>query len=1063
MFEIYTMNGEPIMKPVKNRRTYKKIDFPDNSTKEVKSRRTYKKKQPIKKETIEEPMLGNSQLPRLNEKFIELMTVLAYVMRTRKDFMRMKAYDNARDTISSFSGDITKPEQLKGQKGIGDAIYSKLIDYEKTGTLRILEEEKELIARKKAMDVFKDIYGVGEKKAEELVEKGITTLTELENRKTEVLNDKQIIGLKYYNDILQRIPRSEIEEYKTEFENVFPKTDSNAKFEIVGSYRRGLSSSGDIDVIITSNDPNVFKVFIDKLIENGIILEVLSRGNSKCLVVAKLHGAEYARRVDFLYTSSDEFSFSILYFTGSKGFNTTMREHALSMKYTLNEHGMSVMEGKKKGGLVEHKFTDEKSIFDFLGLEYKTPKERIDGRDIIIKKSEEKEKTERGEPSSPIKIRKTVKKRIVINPPSENERIDTTTVCENISNPSVFNLVESFKKDGIKVLEYLSEKQLSEMINAANNAFHCEGNPIMLDNEYDILYEFTQKKYPKNSVLQNIGAIVEKNKVKLPYEMASMDKIKPDAGILPNWMKKYTGPYMLSCKLDGVSGLYSTEGDVPKLYTRGDGKVGQDISHMIPYLRLPKDKNIVIRGEFIIPKQIFKIKYEEKFANPRNLVAGIVNQKTVGEKVEDIHFVAYEVIVPHGLTSSQQMERLSKMDVEVVQNTTLPTISNESLSEVLQDWRKTYLYEIDGVIVIDDKIHPRASGNPKHAFAFKMVLSDQLAEAHVVDVIWTASKDGYLKPRVQILPIKLGGVTIQYATGFNAAFITENKIGVGAIIQLIRSGDVIPYIKSVITPAREPKMPDVEYVWNDTHIDILLKDLSQDETVLEKNIAGFFKGIEVDGLGPGNVSKLVKAGYNTIPKIIHMKKSDFLKVDGFQEATAAKLSEGIREKLEKASLAKIMAASNMFGRGFSDIKMELILKEYPNILNEGERNAKKLAEIKGMATKTAELFVQHIPVFLEFMNECGLEYKLHIEPSTKKEIDKTHALYDKTIVITGFRDKNMEQKLNEVGAKMGAAVNKNTFVVVVKDKTETTVKIEKAKELGISIMEIDEFMNQYFV
>ena len=1055
------MNGEPIMKPVKNRRTYKKIDFSDNISKEVKSRRTYKKKQPIKKETIEETMLGNSQLPRLNEKFIELMTVLAYVMRTRKDFMRMKAYDNARDTISSFSGNITTPEQLKGQKGIGNAIYSKLIDYEKTGTLRILEEEKELIARKKAMDVFKDIYGVGEKKAEELVEKGITTLTELENRKTEVLNDKQIIGLKYYNDILQRIPRSEIEEYKTEFENVFPKNDS--KFEIVGSYRRGLSSSGDIDVIITANDPNVFKIFVDKLIENGIILEVLSRGNSKCLVIAKLLGSEYARRVDFLYTSSEEFPFSILYFTGSKGFNTTMREHALSMKYTLNEHGMSVMEGKKKGGLVEHKFTDEKSIFDFLGLVYKTPEERIDGRDVIIKTYQEKEKIQENlEPSSPIKIRKTVKKRIVIKPPTENKNVDTATVCENISNPSVFNLVESFKKNGIKVLENLSEKQLSEMIDAANNAFHCEGNPIMLDNEYDILYEYIQKKFPKNNVLQNVGGIVEKNKVKLPYEMASMDKIKPDAGILPNWMKKYTGPYTLSCKLDGVSGLYSTEGDVPKLYTRGDGKVGQDISHMIPYLRLPKDRNIVIRGEFIIPKQIFKIKYEEKFANPRNLVAGIVNQKTVGEKVEDIHFVAYEVIVPHGLTSSQQMERLSKMDVEVVQNTTLPTISNESLSEVLQDWRKTYLYEIDGVIVIDDKIHPRASGNPKHAFAFKMVLSDQLAEAHVVDVIWSASKDGYLKPRVQILPIKLGGVTIQYATGFNAAFITENKIGVGAIIKLIRSGDVIPYIKSVITPAREPKMPDVEYVWNDTHIDILLKDLSQDETVLEKNIAGFFKGIEVDGLGPGNVSKLVKAGYNTIPKIIHMKKSDFLKVDGFQEATAAKLSDGIREKLEKASLAKIMAASNTFGRGFSDIKMELILKEYPNILNEGERNVKKLAEIKGMATKTAELFVQHIPVFLEFMNECGLEYKLHIEVSTKKELDKTHALYDKTVVMTGFRDKSIENKLTEVGAKMGAAVNKNTFVLVVKDKTETTVKIEQAKKLGILIMEIDEFMKQYF-
>jgi NAD-dependent DNA ligase len=102
-------------------------------------------------------------------------------------------------------------------------------------------------------------------------------------------------------------------------------------------------------------------------------------------------------------------------------------------------------------------------------------------------------------------------------------------------------------------------------------------------------------------------------------------------------------------------------------------------------------------------------------------------------------------------------------------------------------------------------------------------------------------------------------------------------------------------------------------------------------------------------------------------------------------------------------------------------------------------------------------------MFLEFIKQCGLEHKLNIEPpSTKTEIDNTHPLYDKTIVMTGFRDKSIESKLNRVGAKVGAAVNKNTFVVIVKDKTETTVKIEQAKKLGISIMEIDEFMNQYF-
>ena len=90
--------------------------------------------------------------------------------------------------------------------------------------------------------------------------------------------------------------------------------------------------------------------------------------------------------------------------------------------------------------------------------------------------------------------------------------------------------------------------------------------------------------------------------------------------------------------------------------------------------------------------------------------------------------------------------------------------------------------------------------NPDHAFAFKMMLSEQVAEAKVVDVIWTPSKDGYLKPRVQIEPIKLSGVTIEYATGKNAQFIEKNRIGVGAVIQIVRSGDVIPDIIKIVKP-----------------------------------------------------------------------------------------------------------------------------------------------------------------------------------------------------------------------------------------------------------------------
>jgi len=527
---------------------------------------------------------------------------------------------------------------------------------------------------------------------------------------------------------------------------------------------------------------------------------------------------------------------------------------------------------------------------------------------------------------------------------------------------------------------------------------------------------------------------------------------------------------VLSCKLDGVSGLYTTEGDEPKLYTRGDGKVGQDISHLIPHLRLPSkkkgEKGFVIRGEFIIPKIVFENKYKKGFANARNLVSGIVNQKTIDEKAKDIHFVAYEVIVPT-MKPSDQFEYLKKLDIEIVLFEKVDgsnKLTNELLSNLLVDWRKKYVYEIDGVIVSDDKTYTRKSGNPEHAFAFKMVLSDQVAESKVVDVLWSPSKDGYLKPRIQIEPIKLGGVTIEYATGFNGAFIKDNNIGVGTVVEIIRSGDVIPYIRKVVVPAEEAKMPSVPYKWNDTHVDIMLEDALSDETVKEKNITGFFRGIGVEGLSSGNITRIIKAGYDSVPKILNMTVDELKSVEGFQLKSATKIHDGIKEKIAAASLVTLMSATNIFGRGFSEKRIELIMDAYPdaftNSISDAEK-IKKIAEIKGMATKTAEAFVAKIDDFLDFLTETDMFYKLNTNKKKNKEenieVNKEHPLFGKTIVMTGFRNKELEEKLKNIGAKIGTSVSKNTHLVIAKDKDDETGKVLDAKKLGVNVVSLSCF------
>jgi DNA ligase (NAD+) len=635
---------------------------------------------------------------------------------------------------------------------------------------------------------------------------------------------------------------------------------------------------------------------------------------------------------------------------------------------------------------------------------------------------------------------------------------------------SAIKVINQFKSEGIHVLENIPEQRYVTLIQKANDAYY-NNNPLMTDNEFDIMKEYFEKKFPNNPVLQNIGAPITKNKVTLPYHMPSMDKIKPDTDALNKWMKKYTGNYVLSCKLDGVSGMYTTENNTQKLYTRGDGTIGQDVTHLLSVLNLPKVENIVVRGEFIISKAKFEEKYKSKFANSRNLVAGIINSKTIDNKVYDMDFVAYEVIKP-SLRPIEQMKLLEGYGFNTVRNIEITTLTNELLSQLLIDWRSNYEYEIDGIIVSNNKKYARTEKNPEHSFAFKMVISDQVAEAKVVDVIWNASKNGYLKPRIRIEPINIGGVKIEYATGFNGKFIESNKIGIGAVIEIIRSGDVIPYIKSITTEAEKAKMPDVPYHWNETGVDIILDNIDEDTTVIEKNITNFFVGIKVDGLSTGNVKRLMNAGYDSIIKIIHMKKEEYEGIEGFQSKMINKIYNGIQCRLKESSLLEIVAASNILGRGIGKRKLEPIFEKYPNLFTLSISNEELkllLLSVNGIGEENANSIVKNMNNMKRFLVDANLLYKLCKDETKEEQIsnqkesiqNKNHILNGKSIVMTKVRDKTIISALEELGGKLENNITKNTFVLITKSLDDVSSKTKKAEELGIPIMTPEEFTEKY--
>jgi DNA polymerase/3'-5' exonuclease PolX len=211
------------------------------------------KKEKLKKNSSSKSYKENmsTSKKRYNEDFIEILSELADLMSKKGEPFRAKAYKKAEETIIKYPDSIYEPSQLKGLPGIGSTILLKLEEFVETGKVAALEKE-----RNDPANLFAEIYGIGPKKAKEIVDSGITTIPQLKEN-ISLLNDKQKLGLKYYEDILKRIPRSEIEDFKDTFTNIFKKiAPSTAKFEIVGSFRRGALTSGDIDIIITDENTN---------------------------------------------------------------------------------------------------------------------------------------------------------------------------------------------------------------------------------------------------------------------------------------------------------------------------------------------------------------------------------------------------------------------------------------------------------------------------------------------------------------------------------------------------------------------------------------------------------------------------------------------------------------------------------------------------------------------------------------------------------------------------------------------------------------------------------------
>jgi DNA polymerase IV len=312
---------------------------------------------------------------------IELQVLLdeAKFGSDHNDKFRVKSYKSAIEKISLMNTKITKESDIPLTKG--GKIYLKVKEFIEKGHI---DKTREILStNENIIDIYRDlqkIAEIGPVKAKDLVEThGIRSIDELKVRQ-DLLNDKQKIGLKYWETDLLRIPRNEIKKHEKIYQAAIKLTPSisDITISINGSYRRVAKDSGDIDILVThpNNNMSTFRAFVDKLLEQTYLIDTLAYGEKKYMGYGKLFGdSAIPRRIDIIYCPPHEYPFAQLYFTGCGSFNVRMREYANSKGYRLNEKGLIDL---KSNQLVSYTFLEEKDIFEYLGLNYVEPINRIE-------------------------------------------------------------------------------------------------------------------------------------------------------------------------------------------------------------------------------------------------------------------------------------------------------------------------------------------------------------------------------------------------------------------------------------------------------------------------------------------------------------------------------------------------------------------------------------------------------------------------------------------------------------------------------------------------------------
>lgn len=631
-----------------------------------------------------------------------------------------------------------------------------------------------------------------------------------------------------------------------------------------------------------------------------------------------------------------------------------------------------------------------------------------------------------------------------------------------------------------------SIEEIIEMLVSCDDAYFNADESLLSDREYDILKRKAFSLEPANEYFVKIGSDVRGGKIKLPYSMGSLNQVYE--GEVSDWVKKYSLNNELTVvtdKLDGVSCmLVYNKGVLSIAYSRGNGVEGADITrHMKDIPSVPKTipgvEYLVIRAEIIMQDEVFNEKYGTKYKNPRNMVSGMVNRKETDSSIlRDLDVVAYEIVAGtsglHGnleLISKCEMFTLMKqygfLTVEAFQ-TDGKSLNDVWLAKRLEVSRAKSLYTLDGLVITVNNhaslnLQSKSSSlNPEHSVKFKVLTDDSVVETTVVDVHYEVSQHGYWKPRVEIVPVELFGTTVTYASGFNGAYIRDNGIGRGAKIKITKSGMVIPFIVAVVQPV-SPKLPrqDIYGGWsfNDSNVEIVVNDKEHSDIVF-KQVLSFFEKFKVDLLKEATLNTI----WSTLPStkyddaicdICDYTESEWVKYVG---TNGSKIYKSLHQRLENASMETFLGGSRYMGAGFGVRKAKALLSGMSNLPTElWSLTVDQIVAKEGFDVKTADMVVAGLPASKALLERLETMSVIKFVQERKKTME----LQDLVVVMTGFRDSDLQYQIESKGGKVGSSVSKKTTHVLALDPNSGSGKAQKAKDLGVKVMTPEDFKFEF--